>query len=171
MAQELIAIRNILDRLLANEESDVLEPAFKNEAIANSFVIYGVMDAGTKLRKNFINIVDTIGLEDDIEAISCKPMTNREILLASRCALREAIHSVHYSYTKKGISFTINNLSIKGMGERNKEIMRIIWWCDTQIKEIVDDIMQNPEDDDGNFIMAKLGTVIEMKRTLDEIRY
>ncbi|MBU5669654.1 hypothetical protein KQI68_07345 [Peptoniphilus sp. MSJ-1] len=171
MAKELIAIRTILDRLVADEESEELKPAFKNLKTTNSFVIMGVAQAGSNIRKNFINLSDSISPDLELESIECKKMSNRELILASRYAYRELVLSVHHSYAKKAVNFSINTLSVKGLTERAKEIMRIVWWCDTQIKEILADIKSNPEDENGNYLSSFSGYVEEMKLINDTIRY
>ena len=171
MSKELNVIKNILDRLAADEESEILKTAFKNQSITNSFVVYGVCEAGGLLKKNFLNLVDTLGVEDDLESIECKKMTNREILLASRCAYRELALSVHHTLTKKAVNFSINNLAVRGLTERAKEIMRIVWWCDSQIEKILKDIKLNPEDDDGNYLKSQSGEVVEIKVINNSMRY
>ena len=171
MANELIAIRTILDRLVSDEESEELKPAFKNIKTTNSFVVMGVAEAGSIIKKNFLNLADAISPDISLEDIVCQKMTNREIILASRFAYRQLALSVHHTFTKKAVNFTINNLSVKGLTERAKEIMRIVWWCDTQIKDIVKDIAQNPEDENGNYTSSFSGSVVEMKIIGDTVRY
>ncbi len=171
MANELIAIRTILDRLVADEESKELGQAFKNAKVTNSFVVMGVAEAGTAIKKNFISLADSINPDLDIENIECARMSNREIILASRYAYRQLALSVHHTFTKKAVNFSINNLSVKGLTERAKEIMRIVWWCDGQIKDIVNDILQNPEDEDGNYSSGFSGSVVEMKIIGDTVQY
>lgn len=171
MAKELIAIRTILDRLVADEESEELRPAFRNVKVTDSFVIMGVAEAGTAIKKNFISLSDSISSETKLEEVECKPMSNREIILASRYAYRQLALSVHHTFTKKAVNFSINNLSVKGLTERAKEIMRIVWWCDTQISNIVKDILQNPEDEDGNYTSGFTGSVVEMKIIGDTVIY
>ena len=171
MANELIAIRTILDRLVADEESKELGQAFKNAKVTNSFVVMGVAEAGTAIKKNFISLADSINPDLDIEDIECARMSNREIILASRYAYRQLALSVHHTFTKKAVNFSINNLSVKGLTERAKEIMRIVWWCDGQIKDIVNDILQNPEDEDGNYSSGFSGSVVEMKIIGDTVKY
>lgn len=171
MANELIAIRTILDRLVADEESEVLGTAFKNIKVTDSFVITGVAEAGTAIKKNFINLADAMSADVNLEAIECKPMSNREIILASRYAYRQLALSVHHTFAKKAVNFTINNLSVKGLTERAKEIMRIVWWCDGQIKELVNDILQNPEDENGMYSSGFSGSVVEMKIIGDTVIY
>lgn len=171
MANELIAIRTILDRLVADEESEELGQAFKNVKVTNSFVVMGVAEAGTAIKKNFISLADSISPELDLGSIECSRMSNREIILASRYAYRQLALSVHHTFSKKAVNFSINNLSVKGLTERAKEIMRIVWWCDTQIKDIVKDILQNPEDENGNYSSGFSGSVVEMKIIGDTVRY
>lgn len=171
MANELIAIRTILDRLVADEESEELGQAFKNVKVTNSFVVMGVAEAGTAIKKNFISLADSISPELDLGSIECSRMSNREIILASRYAYRQLALSVHHTFSKKAVNFSINNLSVKGLTERAKEIMRIVWWCDGQIKDIVNDILQNPEDEDGNYSSGFSGSVVEMKIIGDTVKY
>lgn len=171
MANELIAIRTILDRLVADEESEELGQAFKNVKVTNSFVVMGVAEAGTAIKKNFISLADSISPDLDLGNIECSRMSNREIILASRYAYRQLALSVHHTFAKKAVNFSINNLSVKGLTERAKEIMRIVWWCDGQIKDIVNDILQNPEDEDGNYSSGFSGSVVEMKIIGDTVRY
>lgn len=171
MANELIAIRTILDRLVADEESEELKPAFKNIKTTNSFVVVGVAEAGSIIKKNFLSLADAISPDINLENITCQRMTNREIILASRFAYRQLALSVHHTFTKKAVNFSINNLSVKGLTERAKEIMRIVWWCDTQIKDIVKDIMQNPEDENGNYASSFAGSVVEMRIIGDTVKY
>jgi len=171
MANELIAIRTILDRLVADEEAKELGQAFKNVKVTNSFVVMGVAEAGTAIKKNFISLADSISPDLDIENIECARMSNREIILASRYAYRQLALSVHHTFAKKAVNFSINNLSVKGLTERAKEIMRIVWWCDTQIKDIIKDIFQNPEDENGNYSSNFCGSVVEMKIIGDTVRY
>lgn len=171
MANELIAIRTILDRLVADEESEELGTAFRNVKTTNSFVVMGVAEAGTAIKKNFISLADSISPDLDLDGMTCGKMTNREIILASRYAYRQLALSVHHTFAKKAVNFTINNLSVKGLTERAKEIMRIVWWCDTQIKDIVKDILENPEDEDGNYTSSFAGSVVEMKIIGDTIKY
>lgn len=171
MANELIAIRTILDRLVADEESEELGQAFKNVKVTNSFVVMGVAEAGTAIKKNFISLADSISPDLDLGSIECSRMSNREIILASRYAYRQLALSVHHTFSKKAVNFSINNLSVKGLTERAKEIMRIVWWCDTQIKDIVKDILQNPEDENGNYSSGFSGSVVEMKIIGDTVRY
>lgn len=171
MANELIAIRTILDRLVADEESEELGQAFKNVKVTNSFVVMGVAEAGTAIKKNFISLADSISPELDLGSIECSRMSNREIILASRYAYRQLALSVHHTFSKKAVNFSINNLSVKGLTERAKEIMRIVWWCDGQIKDIVNDILRNPEDENGNYSSSFSGSVVEMKIIGDTVRY
>lgn len=171
MANELIAIRTILDRLVADEESEELGQAFKNVKVTNSFVVMGVAEAGTAIKKNFISLADSISPELDLGSIECSRMSNREIILASRYAYRQLALSVHHTFAKKAVNFSINNLSVKGLTERAKEIMRIVWWCDGQIKDIVNDILRNPEDENGNYSSGFSGSVVEMKIIGDTVRY
>lgn len=171
MAKELIAIRTILDRLVADEESEELRPAFKNIKVTDSFVLIGVAEAGTAIKKNFISLSDSISSEIKLEDVNCAKMSNREIILASRYAYRQLALSVHHTFTKKAVNFTINNLSVKGLTERAKEIMRIVWWCDSQIKELQADILQNPEDENGNYASSFAGSVVEMKIIGDTVKY
>lgn len=171
MANELIAIRTILDRLVADEESEELGQAFKNVKVTNSFVVMGVAEAGTAIKKNFISLADSISPDLDLGSIECSRMSNREIILASRYAYRQLALSVHHTFTKKAVNFSINNLSVKGLTERAKEIMRIVWWCDGQIKDITNDILRNPEDENGNYSSSFSGSVVEMKIIGDTVRY
>lgn len=170
MARELLAVKYILDRLVADEESEDLREAFKNEMVTNSFVVFGVAEAGTKIRKNFLSITDAY--DKRLDGIDCKPMTNREIILASRCAYRTLALSVHHTFSKKAINFSTNSFSVRGMTERPKEIMRIVWWCDTQINDLVKDILNNPEDENGEFLAgASGGNVVEMQIINDTVSY
>ena len=83
MANELIAIRTILDRLVADEEAKELGQAFKNVKVTNSFVVMGVAEAGTAIKKNFISLADSISPDLDIENIECARMSNSCLLYTS----------------------------------------------------------------------------------------
>lgn len=167
MSSSLLAIEKIIQHLVNRNDKD--RKFFEGVPLSPLYITMGVSHAGIALGKQFITLAEAYDAKD-LEEVDCADMTNREIILASRYAYREYALNTHEIYTSKAVNFKSNSFSISGMTERAKEAMRIVWWCDIEIKALLEQFkLLGEEDENGNATGAVVGGMVEEMQLIDHV--
>lgn len=166
MAREIDAVLFLLNKLIYRDEKtiDLDNPDTKKELERiKVHAATGVAFAGLETGKAYLSLVDVSHIP--FEELETKEMSNREILLAVRFAYREFALNLHQKCAEKAVNFKTASFAISGMTERAKEIMRIVWWCDGEIKRILEWMQRHgtgDEPEEGTVLSGGVGASEEM---------
>ena len=167
MSDSLLAVEKIVQHLVNRDDKD--KKFFNVVPLSSLYITMGVAQAGIALGKEFLKIADCYS-EQELSDIPCREMSNREIILASRYAYREFAINTHDIFTRKAVNFKSNSFSIAGMTERAKEEQRIIWWCDGEIKYLLELFAKLGEEDEmGNAEGAMVGGHVQEMQIIDHV--
>lgn len=134
MGAPLDKVFEVLDMLKSQDT------VFADSKIPTSLCKYGIIQASIVLGKEFPmttttsndsqgNPVETVIINADI--------TDKELYLAGLYAYRNYATKTHDEATKRATNFKTISFAISGATERAKEFMRIVWWCDNEIKATI----------------------------------
>jgi hypothetical protein len=130
------------------------EALFTSNNIPIGHAKLGVIQAGIALVKDF-PVTSTVGYDDNgeqIEVVTIEADLNQmEIYICGLYAFRNYAMQEHHTLTQKAVNFKTINFAVTGLTERAKEMMRIVWWCDTEIGRVLETLPN------------KLGKVNEMR--------
>lgn len=135
MSTSLDRVEEILTMLKSRVE------VFQDKTIPVTYCKFGVIQASIALGKDFDMVEQQVpdgngGTTDKIFITSA--ITDKEIYLAGLYAYRNYALNMHDEYSKKAINFKTISFAVSGLTERAKEIQRIVWWCDGEIKSVLD---------------------------------
>lgn len=133
MATSLETVKRILGNYVKSDK-EVFGERVEN---LDEYVLQGTSYAGVVLGKTYFSLVDCMG-EVDLESIETPKMGNAEVRLAALCSYLDFALNFHHNLTVKATNFKSKSLSISGATEKAKEAMRIVWWIEGQIKQLLD---------------------------------
>ena len=155
MSVPLQRVQDILDVLKSNNN------VFTDSNIPVNYCVVGTIQAGLALNKSFDVIdVDTGNVDEDgnpiLEKVIDSDISSQEIYLAGLYAYRNYALQEHDEMRRKAINFKTISFSVTGLTERAKETMRIVWWCDEEITNVLNQL-RKPIGNSSNMVGDKYG--------------